>query len=113
LKLESVACAQGWKLRLFDDRNRDTVFFRFSTKQEVMREVDAIYRRALDEGFLLAEADTVVTDSMVFLHMKSNPRFLLNEVHFFSNNVEGTSMRVKWSLSGNSLNRVFSHTDRL
>lgn len=95
---------------MHDEHEKDSVVFSFLSKEEALEEATAIYYAALDDGFLMAEADSIVSDSTITFVLKRNQRFLLQEVHVFQDSLEGISTRVKQVLSGGSLNKVFTRT---
>ncbi len=104
----SNASAQTWSLKVCDHTLNDTLVYRFSSKQEALREANDIYYRTLDDGYFLTRADTIISDSTVFLLLKTGERFMLHEVHLFRDSIEKGQVRSKEVLAGSALNRVFT-----
>jgi len=108
LLCSTVVLAQAWTLNVLDGHSSDTLKRIFATRQEALREANNLYVRTLDDGFLLAEADTVVTDSTIICTLKRNEEFVIRDVHFFHQGTWSVQTRVKKALSGKGLGGVFS-----
>jgi outer membrane protein assembly factor BamA len=103
------AHSQAWNLRVHVSGSKDTLVYPYDSKQEAINKATTRYYECLDEGFLLANADTFIADSTVYLSLTQGEKFLLHEVHFSRDSVLGTNNHVKRAFGPSALKRVFTN----
>jgi len=104
-----VARAQrAWTWEIMRDGSSDTIRKQFAAKEEALREASARFTLLLDEGFLLAQADTIVGDSSVRMQLHPGKLFLLGD--FVMHNPEGTAQqwRINAGMTRAMRERTFS-----
>lgn len=70
--------AQKFSLRIADSALRDTITTLQSTRSDALDAARHSYYEILDAGYILAEADTIVSDSVVLLTIRRNERCVLD-----------------------------------
>jgi outer membrane protein assembly factor BamA len=77
-------------------------------KEEAMRAASAQFTALLDEGYLMAHADTIVGDSSILMQVKPGKLYLLGD--FIMRESEGTLLqwRINAGMTGASRERAFS-----
>ena len=76
----NLSAQQSWELQVVVDASSDTSILRFDSKGATIKEAFEQYRKLLDDGYLMANADTVVSDSTVVLHLLRGEKFLLGDL---------------------------------
>lgn len=76
----NLSAQQSWELQVVVDASSDTSILRFDSKGATIKEAFEQYRKLLDDGYLMANADTVVSDSTVVLHLLKGEKFLLGDL---------------------------------
>jgi len=100
----NLSAQQSWELQVVVDASNDTSISRFDSKGATIKEAFEQYRMLLDDGYLMANADTVVSDSTVVLHLLKGEKFLLGDLV--------VTVRDDSSQSSTHVNSTFSRLTR-
>lgn len=101
--------AQTFSLRIADSAVRDTVRSEHMSLSEALSAAQMYYYRVLDDGYLMAKGDTLVTDSLVLLTVTRNEKFLMRELFFFNSDASSEQfVKANNPLGISALNKTFT-----
>ena len=111
IHLIAAAClhAQTFNLRIADSALRDTVRSEHISLSEALRAAQVYYYQVLDDGYLMAKGDTIVTDSLVLFTVTRNERVLLRELFLFNpDELSEQFVKANNALGISAINKTFS-----
>jgi outer membrane protein assembly factor BamA len=100
--------AQTCHLHIKDSGVQDTLVFAFQSKPDAVKRATEQYWAIVDNGYLLATADTFFSDSVMRMNIIRNRRFLLGDIYVYDGRDEIAHHRVKKNFIRPVLNSDFS-----
>ncbi len=111
IHLIAAAClhAQTFNLRIADSALRDTVRSEHISLSEALRAAQVYYYQVLDDGYLMATGDTIVSDSLVLFTVTRNDRVQLRELFLFNpDELSEQFVKANNALGISAINKTFS-----
>ncbi len=104
-----ATCAQSkWILEVVREGSSDTLRLQYTRKDEALKEASVQYMSLLDDGYLMAQADTVVADSVVRLQLRHGKFFKLADFNLLLPDGAKLQWHINDQLGISTRNRTFS-----